>query len=41
MPTKPVRVSSQKKNEMKSETESRNQNHIAKTSSEKVRDSLN
>lgn len=39
-PTKSVKVSGRKKNGMKSENESRNQDHVTKTS-EKVRDSLN
>ena len=39
-PTKPGRVSGRKKNDTKSEAENRNPNHITKTLSEKVRDSL-
>jgi len=40
-PTKPVKVSGRKKNGIKSEAESRNQDHSTKPSSEKVRDSRN
>ena len=40
-PTKPVKVSGRKKNDVKSEADSRNQDHVTKPLSEKVRASLN